>query len=145
MGQPEHCLFRLESYRTMDSADDLIAKKVVNALVADAEPEGFLLKPSHLRWVLGAFKSIYQGLWVGGTLYLRSSSIEFQPNPVNRLVHKGDTSRLILLNDVLDVKDRFGVATRIVDVTCRNAPTLTFRCYGAKRFAEQIRAQLACG
>jgi len=128
----------------MNSTNDLIAKKGVNALIPDAEPEAFLLrKPWPAGFVLGAFKAFYKGLWVGGTLYLTPSSIEFRPNVLNRFVHKGDTSRVVLLNDVVDVKDRSGFATRIVDVTCRNGPPLTFRCYGAKRFVEQIRAQIA--
>ncbi len=125
----------------MNSTNDLIAKKVVNALIPDAEPKAFPLSP--VRLVLGAFKAFQKGLWVGGTLCLTPSSIEFRPNVLNRSLHKGDTSRVVLLNDVVDVKDRSGFTTQIVDVTCRNGPPLTFRCYGAKRFVEQIRAQIA--
>ena len=88
----------------MNSTNDLIAKKVVNALIPDAEPKSFPLSP--LRLVLGAFKAFQKGLWVGGTLYLTPSSIEFRPNVLNRSLHKGDTSRVVLLSDVVDVRDR---------------------------------------
>jgi hypothetical protein len=127
----------------MNPINDLIAKKLVNVLIPDAEAESFIQVLPQTQSVLGEYKAFHKGLWVGGTLLLTTSSLEFRPNGLNRLMHRGDASRGILLKDVVDVKDRFGIATRIVDVLCHKGPPLTFRCYGAKRFVEQIRAQLA--
>jgi hypothetical protein len=117
---------------------DLIAKKLVNALIPDAEAR----TPIRTRAVISRFQKHYGGLWVGGTLYLRIASIEFHPNALNRAVHTGDMRRMIMLQDIVDVKDRFGVLTGITDLTCRDRSIFSFRCFGAKRFAERIRQQL---
>jgi len=117
---------------------DLIAKKLVNALIPEAEAR----TPILTRGVISRFQKHYGGLWVGGMLYLRMSSIEFDPNALNRAIHTGDLRRVILLPDIVEVKDRFGVLTGITDITCRDRSTFTFRCFGAKRFAERIRGQL---
>src|SRR5215469_18052952 len=121
----------LESY-------DLISKKRVNALIPDAEAR----TPIRTRAVISRFQKHYGGLWVGGTLYLRMASIEFNPNALNKALHTGDMGRAIMLQDIVEVKDRFGVLTGIIDITCRDRSVFSFRCFGAKRFAERIRRQL---
>jgi hypothetical protein len=125
----------------MIPAQDVIAERLVNVLVRDAQPKG-LGKSWFLRPTIAHFRAFHKGLWVGGNAYLTSSSLEFRPNALNRALHEGDLSRLIVLKSVLEVTDRFGVATRIVDITCRNDEGLTFRCYGAREFADQIRGQV---
>jgi hypothetical protein len=117
---------------------DVIEKKLVNALIPDAKAR----TPIRTRAVISRFQKHYGGLWVGGTLYLRMSYIEFHPNVLNRALHTGDMRRVIMLQDVVDVKDRFGILTGITDLTCSNRSTFTFRCFGAKLFAERIRQQL---
>lgn len=126
-------------FTQMSAANDLIAKKLVNALIPDAQTRPFIPR----QRLLARFQKHYGGLWVGGTLYLKVSSIEFHPNALNRVAHTGDMRRTVMLQDIADIKNRFGVLTGIIDITFPNASTFTFRCFGAKPFAERIRQQLS--
>ncbi|MCC7252824.1 hypothetical protein [Hyphomicrobium sp.] len=124
----------------MTEPSDVIAWKYANALIADAEPSGaakafgFWLNP-----FMSGMKTAMGGLWVGGRVALTREAVVFTPNAVNVLAHSGETSRKADLARIVEVVDRFGWFTRIVDVRTDDDATLTFRCYGAPAFAEQIR------
>jgi hypothetical protein len=118
----------------------LVAKKIVNALIPTAQPRFPVGK--QVGFVLERFRAKYQGLWVGGTLYLLPDCLDFQPNAVNRFVHNADVSRRVALADIASVSDQFGVVTRIVTVTLRDGTDFKFRCFGAPKFVQKIRAQM---
>lgn len=128
----------------MAEARDVIAWKIANALIADAEPSGAAkafgvwLKP-----LMGFMRRRMGGLWVGGTVTLTRDALLFEPNMLNVVAHAGSTARALPLARVAEVRDRFGWFTRIVDVAADDGETLTFRCYGAPAFAEKIRAAAA--
>jgi hypothetical protein len=121
-----------------------IARKMVNALVADAEMDflvKYLLNAANLGFadvVLTEFKKAMGGLWVGGTATLYESKLAFHPNLMNRLVHAGDYSIEIPLREITDIQIRFGFVTKIIDIKTAHG-TLSIRCYGAESFAETIR------
>jgi hypothetical protein len=83
------------------------------------------------------------GLWVAGAVTLTDDALLFGPNAANAAAHAADTSQALALDSVVSVEDRFGWLTRIVDVRSGDGTTLTFRCFGAPAFAEQIRNQVA--
>jgi hypothetical protein len=70
---------------------------------------------------------------------LTPAELAFSPNAVNRLVHAGDPSFTIPLSAVSRVDVEPGFFTKIIAVTWTGGVT-RFRCYGAARFADQIRA-----
>ncbi|HEY1246098.1 MAG TPA: hypothetical protein VGF29_14825 [Hyphomicrobiaceae bacterium] len=104
----------------------------------DAEPSRLVRALSSSR-VLDGMKGLMGGLWVGGTVSLTRDAVVFEPNWVNRLAHVRVASRALPLSHVVQVKDRSGWFTRIVDVRTDDNQTLTFRCYGAPAFARKIR------
>jgi hypothetical protein len=57
---------------------------------------------------------------------------------LNRAVHVGHRNRA--LAEVADVSVSKGTFTNIVTVTAGPGAALSFRCYGAKKFANRIRA-----
>lgn len=125
----------------MTKPDDIIAWKIANALIKDAEPSRLantLLFASapFIKWMKGA----WGGLWVGGTVSLTRDKLIFEPNVLNRMAHAAVSARTLPLARVSEVVDRFGWFTRIVDVRTDDGETLTFRCYGAPAFAEKIRS-----
>lgn len=78
------------------------------------------------------------GLWVGGKMILTPHELIFEPNSMNRALHEGEIDRTIPLVGVVQVTDRFGWFSRIVDVLTDDGTVFTFRCYGARSFAERI-------
>jgi hypothetical protein len=70
---------------------------------------------------------------------LTPAELGFSPNAVNRLVHAGDPSFTIPLSAVSRVDVEPGFFTKIIAVTWTGGVT-RFRCYGAARFADRIRA-----
>ena len=83
------------------------------------------------------------GLWVGGAVTLTHEALHFAPNAMNVAAHDRDTSSAVPLAHVVEVSDRFGWVTRIVDVRTDTGETFTFRCFGAKAFADTIRQAVA--
>lgn len=117
---------------------NVLAAKVANALIQDAA--------SPLEDVAGGIgRSIqrsrkrYGGLWVGGRVTLTSTELGFAPNAANRLLHAGDPSFAIPLSAIRQIDVEPGFVTKIIAVTWTGGVT-RFRCYGAARFADQIRA-----
>ena len=115
--------------------------KLANAFVPDAEmsaharrlfPFGSASSVDWLRHRMG-------GLWVGGTVTLTQDMLSFSPNGMNAAAHESDVSVSVALDRVGEVADRFGWFTRIIDVRAVDGDLFTFRCFGARAFAEEIR------
>jgi hypothetical protein len=123
-----------------EQEQQVLVKKLANVLVPNAEHR---VPGGSPKRVIDAFQAHYGGLWVGGTVCLKEDSLDFRPNGINRLAHKGDMRRTIHLRDVVSVEDRKGWFTSIVDVHTHDASKLTFRCYGAARFSQAIRDQVS--
>jgi hypothetical protein len=121
--------------RMSSNATDLI--EAAGALGAEGAADGL----ESLESVLGVFADHYGGLWVGGRATLTASTLSFEPNALNRMVHeKGAELRMELpLAAVDSVTTRFGWFTGIIDVAVGGA-VFTLRCYGSKTFAAEIEA-----
>ncbi|MEO1189954.1 MAG: hypothetical protein AAFW60_12870 [Pseudomonadota bacterium] len=130
----------------MTKPDNVIAKKMANALMKDAEigDRTNMVLGAGGRLGTNAVKKLMGGLWVGGTVYLTQDAIEFHPNGLNRAVHKDPDSLSVVLplRSVTGVETRFGIATQIIDIKTAIG-TLSVRCYGAAKFAQQIDAARA--
>jgi len=119
------------------TAHDVLASKAANALIEDAA--------SPLEHAGGIGRSIrrsrerYGGLWIGGRVTLTPGELEFAPNSANRLLHDGDPSVTIPLSSIRHVDVEPGFVTKIIAVAWTGG-VARFRCYGAARFADQIRA-----
>ena len=124
----------------MPESAEVIASKLVNGLIDDAEPNVIAKTLSEQSPLFHRIRQQSSGLWVGGTATLTRDSLTFVPNPLNRLVHTHDHVRTIPLDDIAAVTDRFGLVTRIVDVKRKSGKIFTFRCWGGAAFAATIRA-----
>jgi hypothetical protein len=118
--------------------ENVLVSKVANALVQDAA--------SPLEDVAGGVgrsirrsREAYGGLWVGGRVTLTPTVLKFAPNAANRLLHAGDPSVTIPLSAIRHVDVEPGFVTKIIAVTWTGG-VARFRCYGAARLADQIRA-----
>jgi hypothetical protein len=116
---------------------DVLATKVANALIPGAASP-FENVPKAGRSLSG-YRTRRGGLWVGGRVTLTASELGFSPNLANRLAHYGDPSFAIPLSAIRQVDVEPGFFTKIIAVTWTGGVT-RFRCYGAARFADQIRA-----
>ncbi len=125
----------------MTAPDNVIARKLANALMKDAEigdTTALALGPGG-RLGTAAVKKLMGGLWVGGTVYLTEDAVEFHPNGLNRAVHKDPDSLSVVLplRGVTSIEMRQGILTPIIDINTAIG-TLSVRCFGAKGFAEKI-------
>ncbi len=129
----------------MTASSDIVRTKLANLFHPDAEMSAGARK----FLPLGADKSVdwlqrkMGGLWVGGAVTLTRETLSFSPNGMNVAAHDRDTSAGVSLDRVVDVTDRFGWVTRIVDVRTDAGEIFTFRCFGAKAFADLIRQTVA--
>ncbi|MFN3211803.1 MAG: hypothetical protein ACE37M_01745 [Henriciella sp.] len=127
----------------MSKPENVIAKKMVNALMKDAEigdrAQRFMGAGGRLG--TNAMKKLMGGLWVGGTAYLTEDAVEFHPNGFNRALHQDPDSLSVVLplRSITSVETRFGIGTQIIDVKTAIG-TLSVRCYGAPGFAKKIEA-----
>lgn len=130
----------------MSKPENVIAKKLVNALMKDAEvgDRAQRLMGAGGRLGTNAVKKLMGGLWVGGTAYLTEDTVEFHPNGINRALHRdADSLSVILpLRSITSVDTRFGIGTEIIDIKTAIG-TLSVRCYGAKGFAKKIETARA--
>jgi hypothetical protein len=126
----------------MSKAPAVVASKFANALVPGAEPTSFASRMSGLggSFVFDWVRRSSGGLWVGGSVQLTPTELSFSPNAMNRALHTAVASRTLPLHRIAEVKDRFGILTRIIDVRLDDGPVFTFRCFGAPAFARQIAA-----
>jgi hypothetical protein len=121
-------------------SDDVLVSKVVNALVEDATSPAEKVQP-----IGGAIDRVRQksgGIWVGGRATLTPTTLRFAPNGLNKLANDGPLESEVSLASVHDVQLVKGFVTNIVDVH-HDAGRLRVRCYGAKRFAEEIQRAVA--
>jgi len=81
-----------------------------------------------------------RGYWVGGSVTLTDQRIVFVPNALNSALQDGNLKLEIRLTDVTDVRVRFGILTKIIEIVSPQL-TLTVRCFGATSFAGKIDAQ----
>lgn len=123
-------------------SSDVIAWKYANLFISDGAPE----KPSLMSLFTGSsvdwLRRRMGGAWVGGAVTLTRDALSFGPNALNEAVHEGDVSKTLELARVVSVGERFGWLTRIVDVHSDDGETFTFRCFGARAFAANIRRAL---
>ena len=125
----------------MTRPDNIIARKLANALMKDAEIGDQTSRVMGAGGRLGtaAVKKLMGGLWVGGTAYLTEDAVEFHPNGLNRAVHKDPESLSVVLplRGITSVETRFGMMTQIIDIKTAIG-TLSIRCFGADGFAKKI-------
>ena len=128
--------------------DRLIVKKLCNCLIPEADADLSLyslgakvVEVEHVIAVIEAvlkdFRAFYGGLWVGGSALLTTTSLSFQPNKLNRAVHKGDYSFSIPLDEISGVGYERGFFTSIVVVSTQHG-SFKLRCYGARRFQKAL-------
>ena len=128
--------------------DKQIEKKRINAFVSDAEIGSFMrfvleiTDTTVTETVINKFKEVMGGLWVGGNAILYETKLYFRPNAVNQLFHADDYSLEIPLTEIKEVNIRFGMVTKIIDLVTEHGK-FSMRCYGAKKFADTIRNQVA--
>jgi hypothetical protein len=131
----------------MKSYGPVIAQKLCNALIENAEPVrpggryGWLLFP-FFSSTLARIKRYYGGLWVGGTARLTQTHFVFEPNAVNKAMHKGDTSFAVPLKAITRATLEPGWVTKIIAL---QTPERTYRvrCFGAAAFLETIKRTAA--
>jgi hypothetical protein len=114
----------------------VLVTKVANALIQDAASP---LEKGSVGASARRYRQRHGGLWVGGRVAMTSAELRFSPNAANRLVHYGDSSFTIPLSAITQVDVEPGFFTKIIAVTWTDRVT-RLRCYGAARFADQIRA-----
>lgn len=128
--------------------EEVIAAKVVNALIQDVQVRGastaqvadaFVPGVDVITPVLDGFRAGYGGLWVGGKATLTNLALRFSPNALNRAVQTGTLDVTVPLADVVAVRLIRGFVTNIVAVETAGF-VFKVRCYGAKAFSDAIEA-----
>lgn len=130
---------------------EIIEKKVCNAKIEGATPNftayfvsfvsGGLGGAIAFASVIGAFKKMMGGLWIGGNVYLTSKSIIFKPNKLNTALQSNVDAVEIPLKDIVNTEKEFGVLTGIICIHTESG-TLKVRCYNASRFMERINKNI---
>jgi hypothetical protein len=121
----------------------LINDKWANALFENGEMNAigkFLVSGPGAKIGMEFVKKLTGGIWVGGTAFLYTDALIFKPNLVNKMVHAGDVSWRIPLEDVLDVATQWAIGTDIITIHTAEGK-FKIRCWGAKTFAVQIDQQ----
>ena len=131
-----------KSYET-----DAIEKKTCNALIENAKPNftAYLISlvtggvggVVAIGAVLGCFKKMLGGLWVGGTTYLTKGKIVFAPNKLNKMLQSNIDYLEIPLSDITSVAKESGFITGIIRIDTANG-TLKLRCYGSSELMDKI-------
>jgi hypothetical protein len=73
-------------------------------------------------------------------VYLTRDRLSFEANALNVKAHTANVSRSVALQSIDRVEEKFGYVTRIVDLRLKDGSTFPFRCFGARAFAQKIRA-----
>ncbi len=131
---------------------EIIEKKVCNAKIEGATPNftaylvsfvsGGLGGVIALGSVMGAFKKMIGGLWVGGNAYLTSKSIIFKPNKLNAGLHSNIDAIEIPLKSIIKLNKEFGMITGIININT-DSGSLKIRCYNAYGFMEKINENIS--
>ena len=120
-------------------ADRVIAEKTANFLVADAEARAGVADAA-VELVLAAYKRLYGGLWVGGRAVLTDQAVTLSANALNRAAHEDDLAPLAVpLAELRSVAVLPGFITKIIALETAEH-TVKLRCFGARSFADKIRA-----
>lgn len=77
------------------------------------------------------------GIWVGGRIVLTSHRIVFLPNGLNRVLQDNLSTIALALPDVSEVRQRFGLATALVDISSSSL-FLTLRGYRMRSFVKAV-------
>ncbi|WP_129789646.1 hypothetical protein [Promicromonospora panici] len=117
-----------------DAIDSRLANAPFNVRAAGV---GKLVEPG-----LALTRAMYKGLWVGGRATLTPTQYHFHPNDMNRSMHEGPIDFVIPLADITDVTTRWGLVTSLVVVRA-GGYEFKIRCYGARKFADRVRAAVA--
>lgn len=126
--------------------ENISVKRTCNALIEDAQAgfcaylvsvAGGIESLASTVVVLAAFKKAMGGLWVGGTVLLTSTSLQFRSNAVNNFFHSEPYFIKIPLSDISSVNRECGFVTGII---CVGTPhgSMKIRCFKAKDFAQKI-------
>jgi hypothetical protein len=120
-----------------------IASKNANALIEDAQANALACRAAKVgsgttSWI-NRFRQRHGGLWVGGRLTLETTSVEFQPNTVNRSLQSGSLDVVIDLRQVESVELLPGFVTKVVAVRTADR-VFKARCFGAGKLVDQIRS-----
>lgn len=75
-------------------------------------------------------------------MHLTGSELSFEPNGMNRQLNSGRIDFRIPLNEITSIETQSGFVTSIVEVHTGTERRARFRCFGAREFAERIRARL---
>lgn len=120
---------------------EVIVSKLANALVEDAEVDGTVAEMD-IGAPLERSRQKYGGVWVGGRVTLTTESLAFGANALNRALQTGTLDSAIPLTSIIGVEELGGFVSQKVRVTYAGG-SFTFRCFGAKRVARQIRDAVA--
>lgn len=122
---------------------EVIVSKLANALVEDAEVDGTVAEVGPaIGAPLERSRQKYGGIWVGGRVTLTTESLAFGANALNRALQTGTLDSAIPLTSIVGVEELGGFVSQKVRVTYAGG-SFTFRCFGAKRVARQIRDAVA--
>lgn len=114
-----------------DAIDSRLANALFNVRAAGV---GKLVEPA-----VALTRAMYKGLWVGGRATLTPTEYHFHPNDMNRSMHDGPIDFVVPLVDITEVTTKRGFVTSLVVVRA-GGYEFTIRCYGARTFADRIRA-----
>lgn len=117
-----------------------IKRRVCDALIQTAEPHAvlkFLLKGTKANIVVGVVKRLGGGLWVGGNVYLYRDAVQFRPNGLNKLIHTGELSWRVPLEEIASISVGSGFVTKVITIRTEKV-NFKIRCYGANGFARMI-------
>lgn len=123
-------------------SERVLAYRVCGACFQEVQPSAFVgalfdAADAQLEPVLGVIGQMTGGIWVGGRVILTNHRVVFLPNALNRLVQDNLPTIALALADVNEAKQRFGLATAIVDIRSP-AFTLTVRGYRMRSFVAAI-------
>ncbi|HEX2619558.1 MAG TPA: hypothetical protein VHL11_05405 [Phototrophicaceae bacterium] len=123
------------------SDPDVIQKKIANAFYTDEQ----LSKEGYGGGDLGLMlvRIFMKGLWLGGNVYLTSTTLKFELNNLNKLFHSGNVQVEIPLTDITQVtviKPILGFMT--IQLTIPDGD-FKIRVRGAKEFASLIEETAA--
>lgn len=131
-------------------SERVLAYRVCGACFQDVQPSAFTnalvdaadAQLEQLESVVGVIRQMTGGVWVGGRVILTTHRVVFLPNGLNRMLQDNLPTIALALADVSEAKQRFGLATAIVDVR-GSAFTLTVRGYRMRSFVADIERALA--
>jgi len=114
-------------------------EKFANAFIPLAVPSAHVAGAA--RGAVNRYGEKHGGLWVGGKVVVTSEALDFVPNRMNVALHQGLEPISIPFSSIRSARREFGWVTGIVAVEHSHG-AFRFRCFGAKRVAEEMAAHL---